>query len=754
MTMLTDRPARRAQGRSVLREIADRRRSDLTVELAGTTLRELGRAAAAGPEPRPVALRLARPGLHVIAEIKRRSPSAGSLSEAPVDVADRARAYAAGGASMISVLVEPHWFGGSIDDLAVARAATSIPVLAKEFVVDPRQLPLLRAAGADAVLLLAALHRAPALARLVRRALDLGLEPLVEVHDARELDAALATCARLIGVNNRDLRTLVVDTTSAETLRTSIPHDRIVIAESGVRQPALLRRWRALGFDAALIGEDLMRAGTDRAAVTARVAAFVSAGAVPRPGQDPAADGRMPLVKICGVTDARGVHAAIAAGADAIGLNMVPGTKRALSESEVGALIAVARTAAAPGNGPRLVGIFANRPAGEVAGIAARIGLDAVQLHGSEPPEALDAIPLPVIKALHLPPMGEGSGDTTAAASGVVDLAESYRAKPNLWTILLDTADPTVPGGTGKRAATDVAAAVAARIPVILAGGLTAANVAEALLAIPAIGVDTAGGVEPLGGKPGRPSKDPVRVALFLKRARGARLDLPAFPFGPRPVDAGILEPDARGRWGRQRQFGGRYVPETLMAALLALEGAYLLDQDRARLLGGASRARPAVHRSSDRSLSCRSAGRGAGASSRSDTGQPASLPQARGPRPHRRPQDQQRPRSGAPHPAAGQVPGHRGDRCRPARRRDRDRVRAPGPRVCRLHGCRGHPAPGAERAPDACPGHRGARGDLRHGHAQGRHQRGDARLGHERRDDPLRARVGGRAASVSRARA
>ena len=105
-------------------------------------------------------MRLARPGLHVIAEIKRRSPSAGSLAEGPLDVADRARAYAAGGASIISVLVEPHWFGGSIEDLRAARAATSIPVLAKEFVVDPRQLPILRAAGADAVLLLAALHPA------------------------------------------------------------------------------------------------------------------------------------------------------------------------------------------------------------------------------------------------------------------------------------------------------------------------------------------------------------------------------------------------------------------------------------------------------------------------------------------------------------------------------------------------------------------------------------------------------------------
>ena len=575
MTMTVDRPVRRPRGRSVLLEIAERRRADLSIELAGTTLRELGRAAAAASDPRPVALRLARPGLHVIAEIKRRSPSAGPLVDGPLDVADRARAYAAGGAAMISVLVEPHWFGGSVDDLVAARAATSIPVLAKEFVVDPRQLPILRAAGADAVLLLAALHPAPRLARLVRRALDLGLEPLVEVHDARELDAALSTDARLIGVNNRDLRTLVVDITTAERLRTTIPHDRIVIAESGVREPALLRRWRALGFDAALIGEDLMRAGTAANAVTARVAAFVQAGGVPRPGQDPASDGRLPLVKICGVTEPRGLTAAIAAGADAIGLNMVPGTKRALTEPEVAALVRLARLTTSPGNGPKLVGIFADRDANEVAAIAARVGLDAVQLHGSEPPEALDVIPLPVIKALHLPPAGEGSADPAAVAAEIVARAETYRVKSTLWTILLDTADASVPGGTGKRAAADVAAAVAGRIPVILAGGLHAGNVADALLTIPAIGVDTAGGVEPLPTGTGRPPKDPIRVAMFIKRARGARLDMPSFPFGPRPVDLGLLEPDAHGRWGRQRQFGGRYVPETLMAALLALEEAY-----------------------------------------------------------------------------------------------------------------------------------------------------------------------------------
>ena len=137
---------------SVVDEIAARRRADLEGELE----READLATA--PEPRPIAERLAAPGLHLIAELKRASPSAGRIADDGEDLVARARAYEAGGAAAISVLCEPHWFGGSIDDLRRVRAAVSVPVLAKEFVVDERQLPHLRAAGADVVLLLAVLH--------------------------------------------------------------------------------------------------------------------------------------------------------------------------------------------------------------------------------------------------------------------------------------------------------------------------------------------------------------------------------------------------------------------------------------------------------------------------------------------------------------------------------------------------------------------------------------------------------------------
>ena len=245
-----------------------------------------------------------------------------------------------------------------------------------------------------------------------------------------------------------------------------------------------------------------------------------------------------------------------------------------------------------------------------------------------------------------------------------------------------------------------------------------------------------------------RPRKDPFRVALFVKRARAARVDRPNLPFGPTPVHAGLLEADARGRWGTEREFGGRYVPETLMAALEQLEAAYDALRQDPRLLGRAARAarprssaaRRALYRADRLARGRAEAERLGPRRRRAAHRHPAAppLPQARGPRPHRRPQDQQRARPGAADPAARQVPGHRRDRRRPARRRDGHRLRAARPAVRRLHGRRGHPPPGA-RTCCACArsAPRSRAVTLGHRHAQGRRQRGDARLGHERRRRP-----------------
>ncbi len=572
MTVATRRPARARSARAargpaggVVAEIAARRIADLEPELARLGRSQLARAAAAAPAPRDIVERLARPGLHLIAEVKRRSPSAGAIVDPGDDPLVRARSYERGGASAISVLCEPHWFGGAIADLAAVRAAVSLPVLAKEFVVDVRQLPLLRAAGADAVLLLAVLHPARRLGALVDAALDLGLEPLVEAHDQRELERALTTRARLIGINNRDLRTLDVDPERAVRLHDLVPPDRLAIAESGVREPATVAGWRAVGFDAALVGEALMRSADPAAAARA----FVAAGAFP---DDPAVADRIPLVKICGVADADGVRAAIRAGADAIGLNVVAGTPRALAHDEAAALADLIRTTAPAGARPRIVAITADTRLEPLRAIVAAIDPDVVQLNADVTPVFAASVGRTTWKALHLP--ATEPSDVAAAAAVVVERGRAY-LDAGVERVLLDTAGGPHPGGTGTRSAVSLAAAVARELPVVLAGGLSPANVGQAVLDVPAVGVDVASGVEAPRVPGERPRKDPLRVALFAKRARAARADRPHVPARPTPVHPGLLEADARGRWGVDREFGGRYVPETLMAALEGLERAY-----------------------------------------------------------------------------------------------------------------------------------------------------------------------------------
>ena len=554
--------ARRRAG--VVAEIAARRLAEMTPVLDAIGSAELKRRVRVAPEPRPFAERLAAPGLHLIAEIKRASPSAGRIAAEAEDIRARARAYQAGGAAAISVLCEPNWFGGSVQDMAMVRAAVSVPVLAKEFVVTAGQLDLLRGLGADAVLLLASVLPARKLGGFVDRALDLGLEPLVEAHDEREIEAALSTRARVIGINNRDLRTLDVDPDRAVRLRILVPDDRLVIAESGVREPATIRTWRAVGFDGALVGEALVRAGDPEQATRA----FVEAGAPP---VDIVEQARVPFVKICGVMDIAGVHAAIRAGADAIGLNVVSGTPRALSLDEAARLARVAREAAPQDGRPAIVAITVDRSADELREIAAALDADAIQLSGDESPSLLQQLDRPAWKTLHLP---RAVDNASAAALPVITRAKEFLAA-GAARILLDTAGGQHPGGTGVRAAETLVAAISHEVPVVLAGGLDPTNVAGALRGSAAVGVDVASGTEMPRLAGDRPRKDPLKVVLFAKRARQARADRPNLPAGPAVAEPGLLETDNAGRWGMEREFGGRYIPETLMAAVDQLQAAY-----------------------------------------------------------------------------------------------------------------------------------------------------------------------------------
>ncbi|MEV7026484.1 indole-3-glycerol phosphate synthase TrpC [Kitasatospora sp. NPDC093558] len=224
---------------------------------AEVALPELEARAAAAPAVRDFGAALRAPGLGVIAELKPRSPLKGPLTD-DYRPADLARRYEAGGACALSVLAHTEGFGGRPEDLATVREAVGLPVMRKDFIVDEYQIAEARAYGADAVLLVVAALDEQRLAELYAYARDLGLHVLVEVHSEAEAGTALALGAVNIGVNHRDLRDFRMDLGLTGRLRSRIPADRVLVAESGVRTPADARRLRADGADAVLVGETLM----------------------------------------------------------------------------------------------------------------------------------------------------------------------------------------------------------------------------------------------------------------------------------------------------------------------------------------------------------------------------------------------------------------------------------------------------------------------------------------------------------------
>jgi indole-3-glycerol phosphate synthase len=203
----------------------------------------------------------------IIAEFKRRSPSAGIIRE-DLTVSEIVRSYERGGACAISVLTDEEYFGGSVVDLYAARSSTNLPLLRKDFIIDPIQIFESAIAGADAVLLIVAALDDTWLKELRSLAEDeLRLDALVEVHSSEELNRALNAGAKIIGVNNRDLRTFRVSLNTSERLIAEAPHDRIMVSESGLRDPGSLRYLQALGFRGFLVGEALMRAADSERAL-------------------------------------------------------------------------------------------------------------------------------------------------------------------------------------------------------------------------------------------------------------------------------------------------------------------------------------------------------------------------------------------------------------------------------------------------------------------------------------------------------
>jgi len=252
---------------SILERILAAKRAEVAALKRAGRAGELRRLAEAAPAGRDFLAALRRcPGPAVIAEIKKASPSSGRLGDG-LEAAELARCYRAGGAAALSVLTDGPYFNGSLDDLVQARRAVDLPVLRKDFIIDPVQLHQARAAGADAVLLIAAALEPELLAGLYAEARGLGLCPLIEVHARVELEPVLRLEPEVVGLNNRNLADLSVSLETSLRLRPFLPAGVLAVSESGIREPQDVARLRAGGLDAFLIGTALVRSADPTAAL-------------------------------------------------------------------------------------------------------------------------------------------------------------------------------------------------------------------------------------------------------------------------------------------------------------------------------------------------------------------------------------------------------------------------------------------------------------------------------------------------------
>ncbi|KAI0090556.1 phosphoribosyl anthranilate isomerase [Irpex rosettiformis] len=503
----------------------------------------------------------------LMAEVKRASPSKGPIAM-NTNSAQQALTYALAGASVISVLTEPTWFKGSLLDMRLARQAVdNLPnrpaILRKDFILEEYQIDEARLHGADTVLLIVACLTQTRLEELYKYSLSLGMEPLVEVNNAKEMEVALGLGAKVVGVNNRNLHDFNVDMGTTSRLAEMVKErDVVLCALSGISTSQDVNTYVEQGVGAVLVGESLMRAPDVRVFIRQLLNA-------PDVDVDDKSKGKEtttptpPLVKICGIRTEEEALVATEAGADFLGFMFVPTSKRYIPldraqkiSSTIHSLrltkpiietsihndpwfTAHARrlrdtltvTKESPGR-PLVVGVFQNQPLGDVLDAVVSVGLDVVQLHGDEPAEWARHIPVPVIRVFHVDndeDGGEGRG-----------LREVTRPGLNAF-VLLDAVLPgsgsKLSGGTGQKVDWELARKVVEKgevgfgsavgqegkssglyeMPIILAGGLTPENVKEAVEIVMPWAVDVSGGVEAEGGQ----GKDVEKVRAFVRAAKG-----------------------------------------------------------------------------------------------------------------------------------------------------------------------------------------------------------------------------------------
>lgn len=462
--------------------------------------------------------------LSLMAEIKRASPSKGIIS-ADVCAPAQAREYAKAGASVISVLTEPEWFKGTIDDLRAVRQSleglTNRPaLLRKEFVFDEYQILEARLAGADTVLLIVKMLSVELLTRLYNYSRSLGMEPLVEVNTPEEMKIAVDLGSQVIGVNNRDLTSFEVDLGTTSRLMDQVPETTIVCALSGITGPQDVEAYKKDGVKAILVGEALMRAPDTSAFV-----AQLLGGSAQKVSSTSASS---PLVKICGTRSEEAAKAAIEAGADLIGIIMVHGRSRLVRDDVALRISQTVKSTPRPGvksiasseqiskttssewfdhsskvlrhpTRALLVGVFMNQPLSYILAQQQKLDLDVVQLHGSEPLEWASLIPVPVIRKF---------------APGDLGIARrAYHTLP-----LLDSGA----GGSGQLlegAGVQKVLDSDEGLRVILAGGLNPDNVVDIVNKLGSagskvVGLDVSSGVETNG------TQDLEKIRAFVKAAK------------------------------------------------------------------------------------------------------------------------------------------------------------------------------------------------------------------------------------------
>jgi indole-3-glycerol phosphate synthase/phosphoribosylanthranilate isomerase len=486
---------------SILREIlAAKRRRVAAGEFTAESARAHLGSAAASPGEAPDGARFAgslspffskqilRSSLpRFLSEIKHRSPSAGLiLADAPSRIEAIARAYRRGGASALSVVIEQDFFGGDPSWLPRAKAASGLPVLMKDFVVDEIQLDFAASLAADAVLLIAAALGDSALRHLHAAALERGLAVLVEAHDEVEVKRALDAGAEIVGVNSRDLKTFEVDLPGMARLGTLLPASVTRVAESGIRSRGDVEALAAAGYGAFLVGEALLKA-PDPAAMLRTLR-----------GENPTE------VKICGITREEDVDACLEQGVDWIGLvfaarsprRLTPEKGRSLRMRAKGEAAARAASGAAKG----VVAVFAENREDEIREVVELVRPDAVQM--PSPPSSLlrNSQGLSVWHTIRV-----GSDDLSTARERQGD------------ALHFDTSVAGASGGTGRAFDWSLMDGIDRSRPVVLAGGLKPENVAFAVRKVRPDIVDVASGVEVAPG-----IKDPAKIAAFVREVRRA----------------------------------------------------------------------------------------------------------------------------------------------------------------------------------------------------------------------------------------